>query len=64
MDLILPTVRSEVEKRLNRIANNEEEFEKVRDEILELYKKKYISFTQNFNKIEHLFQSIYFLIIV
>lgn len=59
MDLIMPTVRSEVEKRLNQIADGKEEFEKVRDEILELYKKKYIAFTKNFSKIEDLFQSIF-----
>lgn len=62
MDLILPTNRSEMEKLLNQIAEGQEDYEMVRDKILDFYREKFIYFMGNFYKVEHYFKGgVFFL---
>uniref|UniRef100_A0A915D2I2 DNA topoisomerase n=1 Tax=Ditylenchus dipsaci TaxID=166011 RepID=A0A915D2I2_9BILA len=58
-DLVLPTMRAEVEKKLSRIARGEADLSSVRDEILHTYRQKFELFCQRFNRVEHLFQGCF-----
>ncbi|KAI1705787.1 DNA topoisomerase domain-containing protein [Ditylenchus destructor] len=58
-DLVLPTVRAEVERSLSRIAKGEADHDTVRDEILNLYKEKFLKLTSRFYTVGHTFQGCF-----
>ncbi|VDN02066.1 unnamed protein product [Thelazia callipaeda] len=52
-ELILPTMRAEIENHLNLIAKGRADFYSIRDHVLEIYRLKFIYFVENITLIKN-----------
>ena len=55
-DLCLPTMRSQVEKQLNLIANGKADYQEVLDHTLRIFEQKFHYFVQNISLMDMLFE--------
>jgi DNA topoisomerase III len=57
--LALPTLRSEMEKKISMIATGKVHFEEVLNEELNIFRKKYVEFVEKIEKMDQLFEATF-----
>ena len=58
-DLILPTMRADVEKKLDLIAKGKADYQKMKDSTLEVFRLKFNNFVQNIQMVDELFEGFF-----
>ncbi|KAL3095009.1 hypothetical protein niasHS_006360 [Heterodera schachtii] len=54
-DLILPTMRANVERQLDLIAKGKADYQTIKNQTLEIFRQKFLNFVQNINLVDALF---------
>lgn len=55
-DLVAPTIRSDLERELNLIAKGKVDFKIVLEKNIDLFRRKFLYFMENINKMDELFE--------
>uniref|UniRef100_A0A0K0DF89 DNA topoisomerase n=1 Tax=Angiostrongylus cantonensis TaxID=6313 RepID=A0A0K0DF89_ANGCA len=55
-ELVLPTMRAEVETQLNLIAQGKADYQAVRDHVLEMFRQKFVYYVKNIAQVDILFE--------